>query len=99
MTERAAPAMQICLRSMLSSLQRTNFRLWPYRKHEEGKNSSPQTVSFRSPQEQVPKGKEDASWLSVDQINIIRSSLDRFNDLDFTFCEDEFLWTRIIRVD
>ena len=44
----------------------------------------------------VPEGKEDASRLSVGQINIIRSSLSRFNDIDFTFCKDKLLWTNVV---
>ena len=44
----------------------------------------------------IPNGKEDASLLNLNQINMIRSSIYRFNDLDFSFCDDDFLWQNVI---
>lgn len=47
---------------------------------------------------QIPKGKDNASQLSVDQVNLVRSTLPRFNALDFSFCTDEFLWKNVIQM-
>ena len=44
----------------------------------------------------ISEMKGDASQLSLRQINLVRMSIDRFNNLDFSSCEDVFLWTHII---
>ena len=51
-----------------------------------------------SPREYIslPLEKEDASQFNVNQLNHIRTMLQRFNALDFSFCLDEFLWSHIV---
>ena len=44
----------------------------------------------------IPEGKEDASRLSMDQLDFVRSDLSRFHELDFSFCDDEFIWENVI---
>ena len=44
----------------------------------------------------IPERREDASRLSLGQIVFVKASPDRFNNLDFLFYEDDFLWTHIV---